>query len=462
MTPSSLSLLRALPRVTLAWIVALAALLPGAAALAQTQSNCTDVRVQAGDTLSTIATRALGNPLAYPQIVAATNARAAADGTYATIANPDALVIGWKLCVPVASLPAVAAPAAAAPATVAPATAQPAATATPASTPAAMLSVAPSATATPNQPPPINAEELTIEWLRVQETPGSTITVEEVLAPGSNYNRYLVSYLSEGLKIYAYMTIPQGTKPETGWPAIVFNHGYIPPTVYRSTERYIAYVDGFARNGYVVFRPDYRGHGFSEGEAGGAYASPDYVIDVLNALESVKNHLDVDPNRLGMWGHSMGGYITMRAMVARDDIKAGVVWAGVVGSYADLLENWRRNTNTTTPTPVPVTVGSRQRRWRTDLVERFGTPAENPAFWASISADSYFDEISGPVQFHHGTADSSVPVVLSRIVDAKLRAGGQVSEYFEYSGDDHNLSASLYTALERSVAFFDRYVKNAN
>ena len=107
------------------------------------------------------------------------------------------------------------------------------------------------------------------------------------------------------------------------------------------------------------------------------------LADATLALESVKDHPDVDPERIGMWGHSMGGYITMRAMVVRDDIKAGVVWAGVVGSYADLLENWRRNPNT-----IPPAVAQRRRGWRTELVERFGTPQEDPEFWASISADA--------------------------------------------------------------------------
>ena len=55
---------------------------------------------------------------------------------------------------------------------------------------------------------------------------------------------------------------------------IVFNHGYIPPSQYRTTERYVAYVDGFASNGYIVFRPDYRGHDQSEGAPTGAYGSP--------------------------------------------------------------------------------------------------------------------------------------------------------------------------------------------
>ena len=67
---------------------------------------------------------------------------------------------------------------------------------------------------------------------------------------------------------------PSSGSPEGGWPAIVFNHGYIPPNVYRTTERYVGYQDGFARNGYVTFKSDYRGHGFSEGEARSAYGTP--------------------------------------------------------------------------------------------------------------------------------------------------------------------------------------------
>ena len=131
--------------------------------------------------------------------------------------------------------------------------------------------------------------------------------------------------------------MPRGEKPATGWPVVIFNHGYIPPDQYRTTERYVAYVDGFARNGYIVFRSDYRGHGDSEGEASGAYGSPDYTVDVLNAVSAMKQYPDADPNRIGMWGHSMGGYITLRSMVIQDDIKAGVIWAGVVASYPDMI-----------------------------------------------------------------------------------------------------------------------------
>lgn len=59
--------------------------------------------------------------------------------------------------------------------------------------------------------------------------------------------------------------MPNGPRPKSGWPVIIFNHGHIPPAQYRTTERHVAYVDAFARAGYIVFKSDYRGQGSSEG-----------------------------------------------------------------------------------------------------------------------------------------------------------------------------------------------------
>jgi dipeptidyl aminopeptidase/acylaminoacyl peptidase len=292
--------------------------------------------------------------------------------------------------------------------------------------------------------------------MRGQEYPGSEIVIEKKLDAGSNYQRYLASYQSEGLKIYALLTVPNGPKPATGWPVIVFNHGYIPPAEYRTTGRpYSGYVDAIARRGYIVFKSDYRGHDQSEGEASGGYGSPDYTIDVLNATASLKRYPDADPNRIGMWGHSMGGHITLRSMVTTKDIEAGVIWAGVVASYPDLMSRWRR--------PVPASIPTRARRWRDDFVQQYGSPETNPAFWASISPSSYLADLSGPLQLHHGTADESVPTEFSQNLyqqaqEARLPVP---VEYYEYPGDNHNLSKSFNTAMQRSIAFFDKYVKNA-
>lgn len=68
---------------------------------AQESIECAaDITVQPGDTLSAIAGRTLGNLAAYQLIVTATNAKAATDISYATIANANQLVVGWKLCIP--------------------------------------------------------------------------------------------------------------------------------------------------------------------------------------------------------------------------------------------------------------------------------------------------------------------------------------------------------------------------
>jgi dienelactone hydrolase len=288
--------------------------------------------------------------------------------------------------------------------------------------------------------------------------PGSEIVIEETLEPGLNYFRYYASYLSEGLKIYGLLTVPYAEQPASGYPAIVFNHGYIPPDVYRTTERYIAYVDTLARNGYIVFRIDYRGHDRSEGEASGAYGDPGYLVDVMNAVAALQRHPQVDPERIGMWGHSMGGYLTLRAMVISPEIKAGVIWAGVVASYADLLCCWRRgDPGQPTPTPNP----NFARRWRQAWTELYGTPEENPEFWAGISANSYLADLSGPMQLHHGTADEDVPLQFSQTLYNQLLEAGKTAEYYEYPGDNHNISLYFTLAMTRTVEFFDLYLKGA-
>ena len=314
---------------------------------------------------------------------------------------------------------------------------------------------APSSTplpATPTiEPTAVPLNPLSIQALRQREYPGSDITIEQTLAPGSNYARYIASYVSDGLKIDALLTVPTGAKPKTGWPVIIFNHGYIPPALYKTTERYVAYVDAIAKSGYIVIKSDYRGHGKSEGAALGGYGTPDYTIDVLNAIGSIKRYKEADPNRIGMWGHSMGGLVTLRSMVVAQDIKAGVIWSGVVASYPELITQWHPPASFPTPT-----IG---RRWRQDLVSTYGTPEENPQFWNSISPNSYLKYLAGPLQLHASKTDPEVPWSFSQELYQQTLAAGQSAEFFSYQNDDHNLSKNFSVAMQRSIAFFDQYVK---
>ena len=318
------------------------------------------------------------------------------------------------------------------------------------SVPGARPAVTPSAlAAAPQQTLP----PLAIDAMRQRDYPGSDLVIERTLSPGSNYQQYIASYQSDGLKIFALLTVPNGAKPASGWPVVIFNHGYIPPTVYRTTERYVAYVDAFARNGYIVFKPDYRGFGSSQGQPVSAYYSPDDTVDVLNAVTSMQRYPAADANRIGMWGHSMGGNITLRALVIDPRIKVAVIWAGVNATYKDLLENWHPPAS---DSPPP----SFGRGLRQKLIAGYGTPEQNPGFWDSISPMAYLADITAPIQLHHGTGDVEVPLQFSQTLANDLQTAGKPVELYTYAGADHNISQGFSQAMARSVAFFDRSLKH--
>ena len=322
-------------------------------------------------------------------------------------------------------------------------------------TPPAALAPTARPTVTPPALPAAAQETLpplAILAMRQRDYPGSDLVIERTLSPGRNYQQYVASYQSDGLKIFALLTVPNGAKPASGWPVIIFNHGYIPPTVYRTTERYVAYVDAFARNGYIVFKPDYRGFGSSQGQPVSAYYAPDDTVDVLNAVTSLQRYPAADPNRIGMWGHSMGGNITLRALVIDPRIKVAVIWAGVNATYKDLLENW----HPVGGEPVAPSFGGGHRQ---GYLAQFGTPEQNPGFWDSISPMAYLADITAPIQLHHGTGDTEVPLQFSQTLANDLQAAGKPVELYTYAGADHNISQGFTVAMARSVAYFDRYLK---
>ena len=291
--------------------------------------------------------------------------------------------------------------------------------------------------------------ELTIAALRAKEIVGSDILIEETLANGPNYARYIASYLSEGNKIYGLLTMPLDDVPADGFPAIVFIHGYIPPEVYRTTERYVAYVDALARNGFVVFKIDLRGFGNSEGEASGAYFSPDYTVDTLSALKSLQRMDSVNPESIGLWGHSMAGNVVLRAMLVEPDVQAGVIWAGAVYSYDDMVRyaiqdpSFRRDQQSTTV------------RRGTILRETYGTPDTSEPFWQAVSLTKNIEFLEAPLQIHHALNDSVVNIGYSQDLAAVLQEAGKFYQLYTYEGGGHNIESPYFSdAMQRTIQFF--------
>ncbi len=300
--------------------------------------------------------------------------------------------------------------------------------------------------------------ELTIPYLR-ERNYKSRLNISEKLSENSNYSSYLTNYDSDGLKINALLTVPIGEAPRGGWPAVVFVHGYIPPKTYQTIEDYSTYIDSLASNQFVVLKIDLRGHGKSEGEPGGSYYSSDYVIDTLNAysaLQNVNSNLvKINPNKIGLWGHSMAGNVIFRGFVAKQNIPAIVIWSGAVYSY----EDWQRYGISDTSYQPPPEDSETQRR-REELFNAHGRFDPASTFWKQVVPTNYLDGLKGAIQMHHAVNDNVVSVNYSRDLVKILNNTSILHELYEYQVGGHNLAGNSFDqAMQRSIDFFTAHLR---
>lgn len=160
-----------------------------------------------------------------------------------------------------------------------------------------------------------------------------------------------------------------------------------------------------------------------------------------------------------MWGHSLGGNITQRILVVTpSDIKAAVIWGGVVGSYEDIFRDWwnKRRRPTFTPSNRELNANRPSRQL---FIDTYGEPSAGNPFWDEISPTTYLADILAPIQLHHGLSDETVPDLLTRDLEKELQTAKKTVEVYFYEGTDHNLSQSFNLAMQRSVEFFNRYLK---
>jgi dipeptidyl aminopeptidase/acylaminoacyl peptidase len=309
-------------------------------------------------------------------------------------------------------------------------------------------------------PTPFPFQELTIPYLRSGSYDSSLGEMQKVGENG-NYTSYVTSYDSDGLKIFGLLTIPKSSPStstqdgERKYPAIVFVHGYIPPQNYKTQVNYVSWTNYLAGRGFVVFKIDLRGHGNSEGEPEGGYYSGDYVIDTLNAYNTLYNSDFVNTDAIGLWGHSMAGNIVLRAFAAKQTIPAVVIWAGAGYTYSD-LQDYRISDNSYQP-PAP---DSKRAKKRAALREAYGEFSPDHWFWKQVPATNYLENVKGAIQLHHAVDDSVVSIDYSRNLNTILNATQIFHELIEYPSGGHNLTgASFNRALETTADFFEEQLK---
>ena len=292
-------------------------------------------------------------------------------------------------------------------------------------------------------PTPFPFQEMTIPYLksRIYKSYLEEMTIN---SQNESYTSYLTSYESDGLKTYGQLTVPVGEKPKEGWPAIIFVHGYIPPKNYETFANYVSYVDFLARQGFVVFKIDLRGHGNSEGEPGGGYYSGDYM----------QNSDFVNPNKIGLWGHSMAGNVVSRVMAVRPEIPAVVIWAGAVYTYIDFLE-YRIDDNSY----QPPSADSQRNKKRDEMFNMYGRFDPKSSFWKQVPMTNYLDEIKGAISLNHAVDDTVVDIRYSRNLNNLLDKTSIPHELNEYPSGGHNFTgASFSSAMQKTVEFFMKYL----
>lgn len=292
-------------------------------------------------------------------------------------------------------------------------------------------------------------DPLQIEAIRSRTYTASKLVTERELGDQGGYSLAVARYDSDNLKQFALVATPAGASPAGGWPTVILAHGYIDPAAYRTDGGdYGGIIAALARAGFLVVKPDYRGHGLSEGTASGGHFSPVYTYDVISLIETLKAGGVANPKRIGLLGHSLGGHVVLRTAVVNQDVRATAIMAGVVGSFEDIVFNWPRSP-VARDRPAPAVQGT-----RTALLAKYGDPRTNPAFWSSASAINYVSSIEGAVQIHQSEGDSTVPRLFSDHLNTALLGAKKSPEYYLYPGDDHQFSFQGSAVIDRLIAFY--------
>ncbi len=279
------------------------------------------------------------------------------------------------------------------------------------------------------------------------------ITVEKKVKSNGNFQSYIISYISDGLKEYALMEIPNSKKPSGGFPVMILNHGYIQPEKYSTENSYRQIADYFASNGYLVLKPDYRGNANSE-ILDTAFMRFAYPIDVINLIQATENIKDADMDNIHLWGHSMGGEITLKVLEIissneniKHKIKSAVLWAPVTDPVKWFSRTHLNALPEATISPYPYT----------NTFNALGTPDENPELWNSLSPLNYLPNINVPMLLQHGTNDTSVPYAWSEELNNMLLSLNKDVEFISYPNDNHNLPINWSSAVKSDLDFFNQY-----
>lgn len=311
----------------------------------------------------------------------------------------------------------------------------------------------------------------TFENLRTRKYEARTITIERELSKEVEFVSYLFSYDALGRKMSGQINFPTIVTEDT--PVIVMIRGYVPHEIFSTGVGTRNGAAAFAKAGFITIAPDFFGYGESDPEPTDSWQArfekPIAVIELIKTIREKGIPMDESgelyaTNKIGLWGHSNGGQISMSTLVTLQEPIPTSLWAPVV-------------------VPFPYSVmyfsdedpdeGKGMRLWVSQLEDTYEL--------RDFSFTQYLDGLKGPFQLHHGTNDEAAPKIWSdEFIDkvelenetrayAKKTASASESaqladpivfKYYVYPGADHNLQpiTNWQRVVERDIAFYKQYL----
>ena len=289
-------------------------------------------------------------------------------------------------------------------------------------------------TSTPVTPTPLPTptlkpyEQYTIDYLRRRTYGGGKIEVLEMLEDADLYTSYSIRYPSDGLNIYGFVNIPKGEGP---FPVIVSVHGYAPYGSYNVLDTLADLAIPLAENGFIVVRPGLRNHPPSD--SGDNLLRVGMSVDVLNLIALLKDRASLppelasaNPERMGLWGNSLGGEISLRVLTVSPDIKAAVLYSSMSGNQE---------------------MNSRQ-LYRIIQDSQFQDDAQVPIeLMDRISPMYFYHLVSAAVQLNHGLEDTTAPISWAVETCSFLESAGVFVQCVYYPDAGHVFNRSNYEKL---------------
>ncbi|HEV2387640.1 MAG TPA: prolyl oligopeptidase family serine peptidase [Candidatus Acidoferrales bacterium] len=282
---------------------------------------------------------------------------------------------------------------------------------------------------------------------------GSAARLTESMPAGIDPSLFVAPQLihypgAHGEMVPAWLFVPKGLDRSKKHAAIIWVHGdgvnqnYDGWHVQQHYATYYSFHQVLLQEGYVVIAPDYRGSiGYGRQWRTGVYNSVgvDDADDAWMAANYLKTLPYVDPERIGIWGLSYGGFFTLIAVTKQPTLfRAAVDVAGVV-SYDMYYED-------------PYHGG-----WTVSRMN--GGPEQNPAAYANARPIDHMDRLERPLLILAGTADVNVPFVETvALVDRLLALGkGPLFSFRMYPGEFHYFDRAY--VLEDAWRHVDRFFR---